>query len=144
MSNINCLIGDIVNGFIRTEFLLSKIFSNIGLTKGELDFFADGQTERKLTRIRKKLIESETPKKESYVSLIDGYNKLRNHRNNVVHSLVLTNMDDKDDFMFHNYQLVGGVIMNKTTRYKTSDLEKIKTDLKDIHNKFYILHFDKT
>ncbi|MDF2455106.1 MAG: hypothetical protein K0R51_1099 [Cytophagaceae bacterium] len=143
MSSINCLIGDIVSGFVRTEFLLSQIFSEMGLTKGKLDFFADGRTERKLDKIRLKLVESNLMNKEDYISLVDTYNELRKHRNSVVHSLVLTNASDQNDFLFHNYQLVNGEILNKTLQYKMSDLENIKVDLRNLHNKFYVLHFDK-
>ena len=141
MSKLNYLIGDIVNGFVRTEFILSQILSELGFREDRIDFFADGRTEKKLQSIRKEFEESELPKKHQFIRLIDELDELRKKRNIVVHGLVLTNIEDRDNHMFHNYQKIKGIILNKTTQFKTSDLENIHVEIREIHNALYTLHW---
>ncbi|QSE97212.1 hypothetical protein [Fulvivirga lutea] len=141
MSKLNCLIGDIISGFVRTEFILSQILSELGFRENRIDFFADSRTEKKLQSIRKEFEESELPKKHQFIGLIDELDELRKKRNIVVHSLVLTNVEDRDNHMFHNYQKIKGGILNKTTQFNTSDLENIHVEIREIHNALHTLHW---
>ncbi len=141
ISKINCLIGDIVSGFVRTEFLLSQILYEIGFRETRINFFANGRIEEKLSKIRLEFEESNIEERLKYISLIDQLDKLRKKRNIVVHSLVLTNVHDNHNHIFHNYRLIKGNIENNTIQFNTSDLENIHAEICDLHNAFYILHF---
>ena len=99
MSNLNCLIGEIVCEFVRTEFILSQILSELGFRNSRVDFFADSQTERKLKLIRMEFEKSELPEKHKFIDLIDEFDRLRIKRNIVVHSLVLTSIENKHNHM---------------------------------------------
>lgn len=140
MPKLNCLIGDIVSGFVRTEFILSQIFSELGLRDNRIDFFADSRTEKKLQSIRLELEKSKLSKKYEFISLIDELDELRKKRNIVVHSLVLTDVQDPDNHMFHNYQKIKGGILSKTTQFNSSDLESIHFKIIEIHNAFLTLY----
>ena len=141
MPELNCLIGNIVSGFVRTEFILSQILSELGFRDNRIDFFADSRTEKKLQSIRMEFEKSELPKKHEFIGLIDELDELRKKRNIVVHSLVLTNVEDSDNHMFHNYQKIKGGILNKTTQFNTSDLKNIHIEIREIHNSLYTLHW---
>tara|TARA_Y100000588_G_C13700525_1_gene688441 strand:- start:153 stop:590 length:438 start_codon:yes stop_codon:yes gene_type:complete len=141
MSELNCLIGDIVSGFVRTEFILSQILSELGFREDRIDFFADSRTEKKLKSIRIELERSELPKRHEYIGLINELDELRKKRNIVVHSLVLTNAGNSNHYMFHNYQKVKGGILNKTTQFNTSDLKNIRIKIQEIHNSLSTLHW---
>lgn len=141
MSKLNCLIGNIVSGFVRTEFILSQILSELGFRNDRIDFFADSQTEKKLRTIRVELENSCIANKYEFMRLIDELDELRKERNIVVHSLVLTDMEDQNSHMFHSYQKIKGGILNKTTLYGTSDLENLQKKICEIHNALYNLHF---
>lgn len=112
MSNLNCLIGDIVYGFVRIEFVLSQILSELGFRDNQIDFFAESQTKRKLEAIRSQFLCSEIDNKDEFVKLIDELNDIRNLRNIVVHSLPLTNIQNANNHMFHNYQKTRDKIIN--------------------------------
>lgn len=143
MSKLNCLIGDIISGFVRTEFILSQILSELGFRENRIDFFADSRTEKKLQSIRKEFEQSDLSNKNEFIGLIDELNELREKRNIVVHSLVLTNVSNPDNHMFHNYQKIKMGILNKTTEFNTSDLENIRVGIRDIHNSLYNLQWGK-
>jgi len=143
MSKLNCLIGDIISGFVRTEFILSQILSELGFREDRIDFFADSRTEKKLQSIRKEFEQSKLPKKHEFIGLIDELDELRKKRNIVVHSLVLTNVNNPDNHMFHNYQKIKTGILNKTTEFNTSDLENIHVGIREIHNSLCNLQWGK-
>ncbi len=144
MAKLNCLIGDIIGGFVRTEFMLSQILSELDLRNHRIDFFANSQTGKKIKDILKELENSDISNRSDFIYLIDKLDKLREKRNIVVHSLVLTNSKDNDEYLFHNYNKKGDKILDKTTKFSTSDLEEIHTDIRDIHNKLYKLHYEKS
>src|SRR5690606_38692158 len=112
-----------------------------GFRNDRIDFFADSQTEKKLRTIRVELENSCIANKYEFMRLIDELDELRKERNIVVHSLVLTDMEDQNSHMFHSYQKIKGEILNKTTLYGTSDLEVLQKKICEIHNAFYNLHF---
>lgn len=141
MPKLNCLIGDIIMGFVRVEFILSQILFDIGLKDNKLDFFADGQTEKKLKSIHEELTKTQLPNKKEFIQLIEELDELRMKRNVIVHSLVLTNMKDDNNHMFHNYLKIKGSIINKTTEFNTSDLEDIHSEIIRINNSIYELHY---
>lgn len=143
MVKIYCLIGKIVSGFVRTEYLLSQIVSDIGLRKLRTDFFSDGRTSVKLLELIQELSKSDIPKKEDYILLIRRFDEIREDRNMIVHSLVLTNVVDESEFMFHNYLKTKGTVLNKSKRYTKSDLKKIHIEIIEIHNKLVTLHFEE-
>ena len=142
MSQLNCLIGDIVSGFVRTEFILSQILSELGLRDTRIEFFAESPMKKKLMKIRKDFENSHIEIKYKYIELIDKLSEVNEKRNIVVHGLVLKNAQDHDDYIFHNYQKFNGETSDKTTLFKTSDLENIHREIIDIHNALYKLHFD--
>lgn len=143
MSKLNCLIGEIICGFVRTEFILSQILSELGFREDRIDFFADSRTEKKLQSIRREFEQSNLPNKHEFIGLIDELDELRKKRNIVVHSLVLTSVSDPDNHMFHNYQKIKTGDLNKTTEFNTSDLEIIHVEIRDIHNSLYNLQWGK-
>jgi len=143
MPKLNCLIGDIISGFVRTEFILSQILSELGFREDRIDFFADSRTEKKLQSIRKEFEQSEMLNKHEFIGLIDELDELRKKRNIVVHSLVLTNVNIPDNHMFHNYQKIKTGILNKTTEFNTADLENIHVGIREIHNSLYHLQWGK-
>ncbi len=143
MSKLNCLIGDIISGFVRTEFILSQILSELGFRNNRIDFFADSRTEKKLKDIRSEFEESDLLNKHEFIALIDELDELREQRNIVVHSLVLTEIGNHDNHIFHNYQRLKTGILNKTRQYKTSDLIHLQKELIRVHNGFHELHFSK-
>ena len=127
---INCIIGEIVSGFVRTEFILSQILSELGFREDQIDFFADSRTEKKIQSIKKEFEQSDLSNKHEFIGLIDDLDELRKKRNIVVHSLVLTNVSDQDNHIFHNYMKIKTGILNKTTEFNTSDLENIHVEIR--------------
>ena len=81
------------------------------------------------------------PNKYDFIGLIDELDELRKKRNIVVHSLVLTNVSNPDNFMFHNYQKIKEGVLNKSTEFNTSDLENIQNEIREIHNSLYNLQW---
>lgn len=143
MKKLNCLIGDIISGFVRTEFTLSQILTELGFRNDRIDFFADSRTEKKLKDIREEFDKSNLYNKHEFIALIDELDELREQRNIVVHSLVLTEIGNHDNHMFHNYQKFKTGILNKSRQFRISDLVQLKEDLVRVHNCFYELHFGK-
>lgn len=77
VSKLNCLIGDIISGFVRTEFILSQILSELGFRDNRIDFFADSRTEKKLLSIQKEFEISDIANRHEFIRLIDELDELR-------------------------------------------------------------------
>ena len=142
MSSLNCLIGEIVSGFVRTDFLISQIVYELQLTGSRTAFFADIRTRQKFNDIKSKISKSVHPKKSEFIELLDQLDAIREKRNVIVHSLVLSEVGNDGNFSFHNYQQVRQGVVNKTEFYTLDDLEGIRDQVVSIHNAFYILHFE--
>ncbi len=141
MEKISNLIGETVIRFVSIEFALSNIFFELGFSKEKLKLFANSQTSRKLNSFISKLNKSELKNKQEYISIIEKFNKLREERNIIVHSLVLRNADNEENFMFNNYTSFGGEIKNTSKQYNLKDIEKLILQLHEIEKDLYQLHF---
>lgn len=141
MLKIDCIIGEVVSGFVRTEYLLSQIATELGHNEYRTDFFADGRTSIKINQLIKFISLSDIVKKPNYIALLEEFDSLREERNMIVHSLVLTNVSDKNEFMFHNYLKTKDGMLNKSKHYNMSDLDEIKERIMEVHNGLVTLHF---
>jgi hypothetical protein len=142
MAKIECIIGKIVGGFVRTEYLLSQIVSELGLTKYRTHFFADYQTSQKLKRVIEKFRTSEIKNKEKFVNLIRSFDNLREQRNIIVHGLVLVNTSNEHEYKFHSYLETKEGIKDKSKIYSLNNLLEIEKEIIQIHNDLVELHFN--
>ncbi|WP_152536832.1 hypothetical protein [Cellulophaga geojensis] len=107
----------------------------------KIDFFADSNTGQKIKNIKKELKNSSLSNRYEFIKLINNLDELREKRNIIVHSLVLSN---SNDHLFHNYLRLKGEIVNKTTQFSTSDLEGINIEVCNVHNALFKLHYNNS
>lgn len=143
MPKIECIIGKIVGGFIRTEYLLSQIASHLDISKSKTHFFANYQTAKKINALIKKISNSEINNKELYTTLLEGFNKVREERNTVVHGLFLVNVSNENEYKVHSYLENKNSIIDKSRIYTFNDLLEIERKIIQIHNDLFNLHFNK-
>ncbi len=138
-NHFNCLIGEIISGFVRTEFLLSDILGELLGDYEKFDFFAESRTAQKLNDAKNAFAKSGHAQKELFIELLERFDQLREKRNTVVHSLALSNQNE--DYIFHSYRNSKEGVTRTTQRYNTAQLRGIVNEIVAIHNGFYKLHF---
>lgn len=145
MTLLETLIGQIVSSFVRTDFMLSHVAHKIGKTQNYLEFFADPSTGGKTSSLLKyiKIHSSQIDSADYLVSIIEEFDILRIHRNQVVHSLILVNTSDENEFMAYKYYLKNGVIERNNQGYTRDELEQLKIKISEVHNKLYEYNYSK-
>lgn len=138
---LDTLVGKIVYGFVRTEFILSQMLFEMGMREEGVSFFAEQPISEKLKKLKLEVQESmQTSKNEEFISLIDKFLELNDKRNVVVHSLVLQSTNENKLYRFFKYRKVKGRHVERVIQdYTLKDLEGINDEITKLHNDFYVL-----
>lgn len=141
MTELYKILGQVTYSFSRIDFLLSSVSFNLGLTESPYQHFANSRFEDKLNKfngqVRDKFTDPDVIKEiDTWVKRIQN---LREKRNTLVHSIVLSNIENKDDLIFYNYRLEKKRVVRDFQRYTLTELNDLNLEFVNAHNDGYIL-----
>lgn len=141
MADLDCIIGSITRGFVRTEHLISVIGHHFEFYADRYGFFAQINTAIKLKTIKESFEKSAVANKEDYAALIERFDELRLKRNKMVHGIIHTDMHDSEHHIVHHYSTKKGEVRLKVGEFRTSELTAVKTGIIEVHNALHELFF---
>ena len=141
MTELYQILGQVTYSFSRIDFLISGIAFDFGFTDSPYLYFANSRFEEKLkhfnTELLKQFKNPDTVNEiDTWVSILQD---LRKKRNNLTHSIILSNMDNHDDMVFYNYRLDKKILVREVNRYSLTDLKNLNMDFIKAHNDGFIL-----
>lgn len=141
MTELYQILGQVTYSFSRIDFLLSSIAFDFGLTESPYHYFANSRFEDKLNKFNDQVSEKFTD--QNIINEIDMWVKrlqnLRQKRNTIVHSIVLSNADNKEDMVFYNYRLDKKDLVRDFQRYTLTELKDLNLEFVNVHNDGYTL-----
>lgn len=136
---LHCLIGKIVVGFVRTEFILSEILFDFGFETDGINFFSEVRTGYKLMKVKDVISDSNVSFREDFVKLIEKFRELNEIRNIVVHGLALESTGKSGDYRFYKFTKNANGVKRVIGSYSFAELEKTQSDLVELHNSLVLL-----
>lgn len=141
MTEIYQILGQVTFSFSRIDFLLSSIAFDFGLTESPYHYFANSRFEEKLNKFNSQVsAKFEDP---YIINEIDTWvtrlQNLRQKRNTLVHSIVLSSVDNKEDMVFYNYRLDKNNLIRDFQQYSLTELKALNLEFVTIHNEGYTL-----
>lgn len=142
MNELYPILGQITYSYSRIDFLISYMAYDFGMTESPYMCFAKSKFEKKIDllneRINKQIEKIELIREfEAWTSKL---HELRETRNNLLHSLILTNSENKNDFMFYNYRFdKSSNLIRVFNHYNIADLKELNQNYIDIYNEGFKL-----
>lgn len=128
-------LGKISYSFSRLDFLISHIAVDLGISKSPYEFYAQTNFEKKIKRLENGIENLECNKlKSKFLLWSKDLDEKRKKRNSVVHSIILQNMDDNDDYLLYNYRKTSSGLSREVLNFNTKDFDELEKDLVEIHN----------
>lgn len=141
MTELYQILGQVTYSFSRIDFLLSSIAFDFGLTESPYHYFANSRFEDKLNKFNSQICEKIVD--SNFVNDIDNWVKrlqdLRMKRNTLVHSIVLSNSDNKEDMIFYNYRFDKKELVRDFQQYTLTELKDLNLEFVNVHNDGYTL-----
>jgi len=135
--------GKIISGYVRTEFLLSDISYRLGIVKeSKLHFFANPRTNKKIKNLKDEFYNSDIKNKDLYIKILNRFDKIRIERNNLTHSIFLSDINDRKNIISFNYRTGKEGLINEIGQYRFSDFEDLNKKIISLHNDLYLLYFE--
>lgn len=141
MTELYQILGQVTYSFSRIDFLLSSIAFDFGLEESPYHYFANSRFEDKLNKFNNQISEKFSDP-EIIIEIgtwIKRLQNLREKRNTLVHSIVLSNADNKEDMMFYNYRLDKKDLVRDFQRYSLTELKDLNLEFVNAHNDGYTL-----
>ncbi|MCG9910339.1 MAG: hypothetical protein MH137_03480 [Flavobacteriales bacterium] len=141
MTELYQILGQITFSFSRIDFLISSVAFDFGLTESPYIYFANSRFEEKLNNFNDELsIQFKNPDFINEVnSWVSRLQELRKKRNNLTHSIILSNIKDGEDLVFYNYRLNKKVLVREVNYYSLTDLKNLNNDFIKAHNDGFTL-----
>ena len=134
------ILGKITFSFSKIDFVISNLAVELGLVDSYPEFYSITSAERKIKQLREKANELPQPKIKSQVlTWLDNIDRLREKRNMVIHSIILKNMSDENDYRLYNFKKDENGIQRIIETYTTEDFEQLDNDLIEVHNSGFCL-----
>jgi hypothetical protein len=131
MDELFRIIGQITYSFTRIEFLLSNIATDLNIVPTTTKFFAEA-ADQKIQKIMAKAITIKNEEiRNELVDCLNRIDKLRINRNDIIHSLIMKNVGNGDEYNLFNYNRKGD---RKIKKYTTLDFKKVNDEFVQIHN----------
>jgi hypothetical protein len=130
------LLGRITYSYSRIDFLISHIATDLRVATTPYHFFSGTRFEKKIESLRvgSKIITDDEVRTE-FLNWLDQIDGLRQERNTVIHSIILKNSNDDNEYRFFNYRKSGEQLVREIYDYTADDLKRVDKDLIDAHNK---------
>jgi enoyl-[acyl-carrier-protein] reductase (NADH) len=141
MTELYQILGQVTYSYSRIDFLISSIAFDFGLTESPYIYFANSRFEEKLKAFNEGLSKQFEDMRviqeiESWVTRLQD---LRQKRNNLTHSIILSNTDNIEDMVFFNYRIEKKNVVRDVSRYTLTDLKQLNLDFVTAHNDGYTL-----
>lgn len=134
------ILGRITYSFSRIDFLISHFAKDLGIVKNPFDFYARNNFAKKIVSLQSKAFKIQNDiLRQEFIEWLNELDSLRQERNIIVHSIILTNSTDSDEHRLFNYRKSGEKTIREIHEYTTKDLRLIDQNLIDSHNKGYNL-----
>ena len=132
-------LGRITYSFARIDFLISNIATDLGIVKTPYEFYSQTNFKKKINSLKTHAdkIKDENLKND-FTNWLDELDDLRQKRNTIIHSIILKNVKNDNEYRLYNYRKNGDQLIRKIYEYKTDDFKKIDQELIDSHNKGYV------
>ncbi len=129
------VLGRITYSFSNIDFLMSNIATNLQITNNPYQFFAISNFKKKIETLRRRseVIQSRKIKSE-FINWLQNLDELREKRNTVVHSIILTNAANKNEFKLYNYRKSDTEIISEINDFTSQDFYKLDKDLVELYN----------
>ena len=142
MDKLYPIIGQITYSLTRIDFLISNIAFDFGLAETPYIYFAKSKFEKKIDNLKDGL--KAKLKDDALMTELDEWtnnlHELREKRNNIIHSIILSNPAEVEEFAFFNYRNdKTGNLIKDFNKYSLTDLKLLNQDFIDTHNKGHIL-----
>ena len=142
MNELYLLLGQITYSYTRIDYLISNMAFDLGLVESPITYFAKSKFEKKINAFND-TIKKQVQDRELYnevVTWTTKLQKLREIRNNLMHSIILTNVENSNELNFYNYRnSKDGKIESDNNTYTFEDLKKLSQSYIDSHNEGYLL-----
>jgi hypothetical protein len=141
MTELYQILGQITYSYSRIDFLISHIAYDFGLTANPYLFFAKTKFEKKINELKdgvtKQLDDAELI--NEFAAWTEQLHDLREKRNNILHSIILSDNENNETLMFYNYRRDNENLIRDINKYTMDDLKKLNQSYVDIHNDGYML-----
>lgn len=128
-------LGRISYSFSSIDFVISNIAVKIGIVKTYPEFYAITSAEKKIKKLRENANRlTDVNIKERLTSWLDNLDELREKRNLVIHSIIMKNMSDDNDYRLHNFKKTQDGIERIIETFTTNDFELLDKQLIEVHN----------
>jgi len=129
------LIGNITYSFTLIDFLISYFAVDLEIVESPYEFFAINSFESKIKKLKNKAaLINDNEMKLKFIKWIENLDKLRKKRNSVIHSIILKNTQDSDEYRLFNYKKNGMEIFREIKKYETVDFTRLNQELINAHN----------
>ena len=126
----------------RIDFLISNIACDFGLAETPYIYFAKSKFEKKIDNLKdglKKQLKDEVLLTE-LEEWTNKLHELREKRNNIIHSIILSNTATVEEYAFYNYRNDStGNLIKDFNKYSLADLNSLHQEFIDAHNAGYLL-----
>jgi hypothetical protein len=136
------VIGNIIYSFSRIDFLISNIGVNFQLSDSYENFYARRNFDEKIKDLKKKSSESilDTKLKSDFDGCLTELDEFRLIRNNIIHRILLQNIERSSEFIIHNFSKTKDGIRWYIAEYTSAELQEINSSLIGLHNKIASLY----
>lgn len=136
------IIGQITYSLTRIDFLISSIASDFGLAETPYIYFAKSKFEKKIDNLKDGL--KKQLKDEAVLTELEEWtnrlHELREKRNNIIHSIILSNPAIVEEYTFFNFRNdKSGNLIKDCNKFSLTDLKLLNQEFIDTHNAGYIL-----
>jgi hypothetical protein len=141
MTELYQILGQITYSYSRIDFLISNIAYDFGLTPNPYLFFAKTKFEKKINELKNGVTKQldETGLINEFVAWTEQLQELREKRNNILHSIILSDNENNETLTFYNYRRDNDNLVRDVNKYTIDDLKKLNQNYVDVHNDGYML-----
>lgn len=142
MTELYQVIGQISYSYSRIDFLISNIAFDFGLAENPYIYFAKTKFEKKIESLKQGILNQIHDKDlvTEFSEWTDKLQELREKRNNILHSIILTNSQNNEDHVFYNYRFdKSSNFVRDINRYSMGDLRTLNQDFIKTHNDGFLL-----
>jgi glycosylphosphatidylinositol transamidase (GPIT) subunit GPI8 len=126
-------LGKISYRFSSIDFLISNIAVDLGLSESPYEFYARTNFEKKIKDLKRGIENINCHKlKSKFLERTENLDEKRKKRNSVVHSIILRNSQDKNDFRLYNYKKTPNGLSREILEFNSMDFVRLENELVEI------------
>lgn len=132
------ILGKLTLHYSKVQFLAANMAKQMGMVDNPYVFFAKSDEKGKITSMRNAAHGLADPKiKKAMLEWLNSFDLLRKERNLVMHSIILKNSQQPDDYMMYSYQIQDGKLDHTHIHYTSDLFRELEKRLTDVHNTGY-------